>query len=334
MKKKILAMMTAFVLLVSAGCAAPGATTGSSAPQESASGGGSEKLKVAMVCSGPINDGSWNTEGYNGLEAIKEKFNAEVTYNEQVAIDALPTVLRTYGREGYDIVIAHSVEYDEQMKRIAPEFPDTKFVTINGSSTDTNLYSAQFSYWELMYFLGMTGALMSETNQISMITAMDSPTHQVELKAFEAGAKYANPDCVAGAAYTGDWADLTKAREASLAQIAAGSDVLLANVSSAASAILGACQEEGVKGLGWGVDMSPLADNTVIVSGLFAMPDLYIGVVESIQSGTDERVLKLSMRDNYMSMGEMAEWVPDEVSEAVTKRVEEFMNGDFEIEGL
>lgn len=332
MKKRILAMMTAFVLLVSAGCAAPGATTGSSAPQGSASGG--DQLKVAMVCSGPINDGSWNTEGYNGLEAVKEKFNAEITYNEQVPIDSLPTVLRTYGREGYDIVFAHSVEYDEQMKRIAPEFPDTKFVTINGSSTDTNLYSAQFSYWELMYFLGMAGALMSESNQISMITAMDTPTHRVELKAFETGAQYANPDCVVSAAYTGDWADLTKAREASLAQIAAGNDVLLANVSSAASAILGACQEEGAKGLGWGVDMSPLADDTVIVSGLFAMPDLYIGVVESILSETDDRVLKLSMRDNYMSMGEMADWVPEEVAQAVSQRVEEFMNGNFEIEGL
>ena len=290
-----------------------------------------DKLKVAMICSGAINDGSWNTSGYNGLMAIAEKYDAETAYSEQVSIDELPTVLRSYGREGYDIIIAHSMEYDEQMKRIAPEFPDTKFVTVNGFSTGDNLYAVQFKYWELQYFVGLAAGLVSAKGQVADVAAMETEMTKMEIQALQQGAAYANSTCVAKISYTGDWNDLAKAKEASLAQIADGSDVLEANVSSATSAILSACQEKGAYCIGWGNDISSMDPKTVVVSALFGMEGLYTITADMLMNGTSDRNLLLSMRDGAMTMTEMADWVPQEKKDLFNQRLADYLAGKFEI---
>ncbi len=346
MMKRTLTVLLACVLAASclfAGCgnaassseeaSAPVATSDSAAaPATSTDTASGDQLKVAMVCSGAINDGSWNTSGYDGLMAIGEELGAETAYSEQVSTDELPTVLRSYGREGYDIIIAHSMEYDEQMKRIAPEFPDTKFITINGFSTGDNLYAIQFKYWELQYFMGMAGALASENNSIAVIAAMETEMVKMEQQAMKQGAAYVNPDCQVSISFTGDWNDLAKAKEASLAQIDSGADVLLANVSSAASAIFGACTEKDVYGMGWGDDVFSMAPDNVVVCALFNMKDLYRIGAQIVLDGTDERDLLLTMADGAMSVTPLAEWLPQDKRDAFDKRVEEYMNGEFTID--
>ncbi|MEL7608632.1 MAG: BMP family protein [Bacillota bacterium] len=331
----VLCLMMLFACLAATACSAPAAngdSTATQAPQAAATEPPAEKkLKIAMICSGAINDGSWNTSGYNGLMAIGEKYGAETAYSEQVSIDELPTVLRSYGREGFDIIIAHSMEYDEQMKRIAPEFPDTKFVTVNGFSTGDNLYAVQFKYWELQYFVGLAAGLVSKTGQVADIAAMETEMTKMEIQALQQGAAYANAACVAKISYTGDWNDLAKAKEASLAQIADGSDVLEANVSSATSAILGACQEKGAYCIGWGNDISSMDPKTVVVSALFGMEGLYTITAEMLMNGTSDRNLLLSMRDGAMSMTKMADWVPQDKKDIFDQRLADYLAGKFDI---
>ena len=43
-----------------------------------------DTLKVAVVLPGAINDQSWNSLGYQGLQAIHKEFGAEVAYSENV----------------------------------------------------------------------------------------------------------------------------------------------------------------------------------------------------------------------------------------------------------
>lgn len=332
LKKMFLRLLCGCIILT---CLLTSCANKSDAPQNggqpSDSGTNTSQLKVAMVCSGAINDGSWNTSGYDGLMAIKEQFNADVAYSELVSTDELPTVLRSYGREGYDVIIAHSMEYDEQMKRIASEFPDTTFITINGFNTGDNLYAIQFKYWELQYFMGLAGGLVSETGKVANIAAMETEMVKMEMQAMQQGAEYANPNCEVSVSFTGDWNDLAKAKEASLAQIDNGADVLLANVSSAASAIFSACEEKGVYGMGWGDDVFALAPDNVIVCALFNMKDLYTVGLNKVLEGGSERDLMLTMADGAMSVTPLAEWLPQEKRDIFNQRVEAYLNGEFEI---
>lgn len=307
-------------------------TASSSAASSAAATTGGDTLKIAMVCSGAINDGSWSNDGYNALMALKDSHGAEVTYSEQVSIDEVPTVLRTYGREGYDIVFAHSMEYDEQMKRVAPEFPETNFVTVNGFNTGDNLYSVQFKYWELQYFMGMAAALASKTGKVAVIHAMDTPMVALERQAHEQGATFVNPDATVEYSFTGDWNDQAKAKEASLAQLDNGADVLLANVSSCTQVILDACKEKNAYGMGWGNDVSAMAPDVVVISGLFAMNDLYSITVDKLIEDTDERELLLTMRDGAMDVTNLASFIPDESKKIFEDRLQEYLDGGFEIE--
>lgn len=80
--------------------------------------------------------------------------------------------------------------------------------------------------------------------------------------------------------------------------------------------------------------MSTFAEDTVITSGLFAMTDLYVGATEQILECTEERELQLSMRDEFMTLCEMPDWVPEEVKKAVDKRMAEYTDEAFKIEGM
>ena len=43
-------------------------------------------FKVAMLTSGPVNDGGWNAAAYQGLMDISEKLGFETAYTENVAV--------------------------------------------------------------------------------------------------------------------------------------------------------------------------------------------------------------------------------------------------------
>jgi basic membrane protein A len=305
-------------------------TPGEAAPAEEAKP--EQKLKVAMVCSGSVNDGGWNASGYAGLLAIEEKYGAEVSYSEQVTADEIPTVLRTYGREGYDIIIAHSSEYDEQMSRVSKEFPNTKFVCVNGFSTGDNLYEVQFKYWELQYFVGLAAGLVSTKGKIANVAAFETEMVRMEMQAMQQGMEYANPNGTASVCFTSDWNDLTKAKEATFAQLADGADVILANVTSAAPVIMDACRERGAYCIGWGTDLEPANPDIIVVSAIYDIVQLYTITVDLLQSNTEERDLMLGMKDGAMHMTDLSAWVPQDKKDIFNKRLQEFMDGSFEIE--
>ena len=76
------------------------------------------------------------------------------------------------------------------------------------------------------------------------------PHRQMEA-GFNKGVAYVNPDIQTTSVTTGDWADTVKAREASLALISQGYDVLFPCLDAAGAGVAAAAQDsEGVKIIG------------------------------------------------------------------------------------
>lgn len=295
MKKKLMALLLAGTMLLGlAACSRnTGGSQGAAGPAQSsapaASGAPAEKdasdVKIALVCNGAVNDGGWNASAFEGLNRIHDELGVETAYSEKVAIAEVPNVLRTYARQGFNLIFGHGAEFGEPMSTVAPEFPDVQFVAVNANVSGDNLSGTVYKFGELGYFSGMAAAMVSETGKIGIIPPDDAPNNKADMDTFELGAKAVDPDIQVMSAFTGSWDDLPKAKECADSLISQGCDVLLPLGDAYSVGVFQACEEKGIHSEGWVSDQHGLSD-TVICSGIQSNPDVYVATAKSFLDGT------------------------------------------------
>lgn len=238
---------------------------------------GEEQLRVAMVLPGLITDEAFNQYTYEGMMRAADDFNLDTAYVEEVAQDEQIEVIRQFAQQGYDIIIGQGGQFGEALMTVAQEYPDQDFVF--SVATDTggvpNLTAATVSYSHAGYLAGIMACYTTVNNKVAMVTGeWYDPHRQMEASFYEA-LKTCGKDIEATAVATGSWSDVNKAREASLALIADGYDVLMPVLDAAYVGVLTAAQDsEDVWVVGSVIDMAPVAPDVVVGSALFDWNEL------------------------------------------------------------
>ena len=109
-----------------------------------------------------------------------------------------------------------------------------------------------------------------------------------DLKGFEAGAKYINPDIKVLTAQTGSGDDSNKAKETALAFIAQGADIVMANANQAGRGVYAATAENSIFSI---ASISAEYDDyetTLIACATADMSSALFNTVQEIQDGTYE----------------------------------------------
>ena len=223
-------------------------------------------LTIAIVLPGIITDKAWNQSGYEGVKLTEEKLGAEIAYVEQVSQADQAETLADFARRGYNLVYAHGGQFDAAIQQVADQFPDPFFIGVNGAVSGKNIASLRIDHLQGSYLCGILGALMTKSNQMAYITAQSFQATDEELRGFELGAKSINPDITITPSYTGDWNDAAKAKEATLALIAAGSDVIYQWLDNASPAVLQTAEEKGIYAFGNTVDQLNIAPKAVLTT--------------------------------------------------------------------
>ncbi len=272
------AVLLSLVLSACGGAATPAATA---VPAATAA----PKLKIAMLTSGPVNDEGWNQTAYEGLLALKAE-GYEVANTENVAQADQASIIENYINQGFGVVVGHGFEYGDALAAAAPKYPDAHFIQIGGIATDDNLASYVFKAGEGGYVAGVLASKLSKTGKWGFVGAVEIPTIKADQEAYEMALKQAQADASVVAAYTGSWVDIPKAKEAALAQISAGVDVILANGDNAnVGAIQAAKEKGGVIVIGWTRDQSHLAPDNVAMSIVQHVDVILKNAVADIEAG-------------------------------------------------
>ena len=102
-----------------------------------------DALKIAMLIPGNIADGGFMQAGYEGLLAIHDELGAETSYIDAVKPEQplLAAALRELAEAGPDMIIAHGGQNSPAIEEVAPEFPDIRFVVVQGGVTGPNVSS-------------------------------------------------------------------------------------------------------------------------------------------------------------------------------------------------
>ena len=278
-----------------------------------------EKLKVAMVLPGLKTDEAFNQYTYEGMLRAKEELGIETAFREEVAQDEQLEVIRQFAQLGYDIIIGQGGQFGEALQTVAKEFPDKHFIFSVATETGgiPNLTAATVSYSHAGYLGGIMAAHTTKTNKIAMITGEWYDPHRQMEASFKAGIAAVNEKIQVTSVTTGSWSDVNKAREASLALIADGYDVLFPCLDAAFVGVLAAAQDsDNVFVVGAVVDMAKVAPDVAIGSVVFNWEEL--GYQEAAGKLLDGKTHILGMAENGISPV-----VVDKLSAEGKKAVEE-----------
>jgi basic membrane protein A and related proteins len=247
----------------------------------------SQKLRVAMVFPGSISDQGFNQAGYYGLMMIQDQLGAEVSYSENTPIAEFEQAYRDFAEKNYDVIIGHGFEFGDVALKIAPDYPEIKFIVdSNPVVAAENVAGITGQTWEATYLLGVLAARMSKTGRIGGIAGFDFPIIVSQMESYRLGAQSVNPDIEVTTIYIGSFEDVAKAKEAANAQIGAGVDVLFHIADAAGIGVIQAAEEAGIWAIGWGLDQNSVAPKHVISSLLFSGDKLLLEDVKKVQEGT------------------------------------------------
>lgn len=288
-----------------------------------------EPLKVAMILSGPINDDDFNSVGYNGLKKACEELGLEYAYMESVPDADAERIMREYASNGYGLIFAHSFSFSEAAAKVAEDFEDVIFMSAAAAEDLPNLGCYDNPDYQGAYLAGMLAAGISKTGVIGWVDGIASPNMNANFNSYRDGALEMNPEVEVLHTFIGSWFDPPKAKEAAIAQVEKGADVL----SSQGVGVIDAAIEKNVWAIGAMTDQNFMGPDVVLTS---VMWDLYPCVKK-----VAEEVLDGTWTNEYRSYGIDAgavyfsdfhghdEAVPAEVMDAVNAKFEEIKNGDF-----
>ncbi|MDZ8029278.1 MAG: BMP family protein [Nostoc sp. DedQUE11] len=234
--------------------------------QSNASGG--EGFKIAIALPGVITDKAWNQSGYEGVNLAKQKLGGDIAYVEQVVQADQTETLTDFARKGYSVVFAHGGQFDAAVEQVASQFPNTFFVAVNGSIKGDNIAALRIDHLQGSYLCGIIGASVTKSNKLAYIAGQEFEATQQELRGFELGAKSVKPNIQITSTFTGDWNDVAKGKEATLALISTGVDVIYQWLDSASAAVLQTASDKGVYAFGNTQDQLDVAPKAVLTSAV------------------------------------------------------------------
>jgi basic membrane protein A and related proteins len=175
---------------------------------------------------------------------------------------------------------------------------------------------------------------MSKTGTVGAVAAMDIPEVARLVNAFYQGAKEANPNVKRKTSFIGSFFDPPKAKEAALAQIAAGVDVIYAERFG----VIEAAKEKGVLAISNMSDQSELAPDTVITGPVWDMWPTVQAAVKQVKAGaytaSDFGAFSFMAKGgSYLApYHNFEDKLPLEVKEMVQRKKDEILEGNFRVD--
>jgi basic membrane lipoprotein Med (substrate-binding protein (PBP1-ABC) superfamily) len=240
-----------------------------------------EKLKVAAVFETPIEE-PWVNQIHVALQQAEQELGIEYTWSESVKSADFARVMREYAEGGYDLVMGDAFGAERIARRVAKDFPDVAFTFGSGIGPAEPNFGV-FDNWihEPAYLAGMIAGRLTQSDIVGVVAAMTIPEVNRLSNAFCAGAREINESVKCKFSFIGSFFDPPKAKEAALAQIEQGVDVIYAERFG----VIEAAAEKGIAAIGNMSDQSALGPDTVVTSVVWDMWPTVRQVVNQVSAG-------------------------------------------------
>jgi basic membrane lipoprotein Med (substrate-binding protein (PBP1-ABC) superfamily) len=328
-RRNLLATLAALALTTAcSNSAVPAASTTSAS---SAVIGPVSELKIAIVLPGPITDHDFNEVGYEAVEAVGQDLNVKVAYAENVSDANAQRTIRNFAQQGYNLIFAHSFSFGDATLAVAKDFPKTVFMAGTAVQNAPNVGTYDNPDYQGAYLAGMLAAGTSTSGTIGWVSAMQVPNLLANLHAYEAGAKEINPNTKVLHSFIGSFYDPPKAKEAALAQIQSGAQVLSAQtVGTIDGAIAG-----NALAIGALTDQNFLGPKNVLTSITWDLKPLVGDIAKSVKAGTwTNKAYSYGIAQGSIGLASshgLESRVPGDVQSKVNQKLADIKSGAFTV---
>ncbi len=279
-------------------------------------------------------DRSFNEAAFNGAERWAEATGG--TYREiELQSDAQrEQAMRRLAEAGSNPIVMAGFSQASALSVVAPDYPDTTFVIIDGVVDEPNVRSVVFSEHEGSYLVGMMAAMASESGTVGFIGGMDIPLISRFACGYAQGVVAVNPEATVLANMTGTtpaaWNDPVRGGELTRGQIAQGADVVYAAAGGTGLGVLQVAADEEILSIGVDSNQNYLHPGSVLTS---MMKRVDVAVEDAFTSGEDVEtgffVFGLAEEGVGYALDENnAELVSEEMIAAVDAAREQIIAGD------
>lgn len=238
-------------------------------------------IKVAGIHASPV-ENAWNSVLHKALQDAAAEGAIEYVFSEGVSGTDYPRAMREYAEQGVRLIIGEAYAVEKQARDVAADYPETAFV-LGSSGKEAGENFGVFGTWnhDGAYLAGMLAGKMTKSNVVGSVGAIPIPEVDMLINAFAAGVKAVNPEAKHLVAFIGTFFDPPKAREAGLAQIDAGADILFGERIGTADA----AKERGLKSVGSLIDYTPRYPETVFANALWGFRPILDAAIADVSAG-------------------------------------------------
>jgi basic membrane protein A and related proteins len=289
-------------------------------------------LKVAFVYVSPIGQAGWtyqHDQGRQDLETVLGK-RVKTTVVESVPEGAdAERVMRDLAAQGHQMIIATSFGYLEPALRVAADYPNVKFEHAGGYKTAPNLSTYNARFYEGRYLAGIIAGHHSKSGVAGYVAGSPVPEVVQGINAFALGMRSVNPKAEVKVVWLNTWFDPARERDAALALIGQGADVLTNHTASPAVAQV--AEEKKVHLLAYQSDMRDVAPNAQLAAVTQHWGPYYIRAVKALLDGRwQPQAYVGGIKDGMVRLAALSPHLSPAAREAVAQIEPQLRSGQFQ----
>ena len=283
-------------------------------------------------------DKSFNESAFNGAQRWADETGEDFLEIELSSEAQREQALRRFAEAGANPIITTGFAMSSPIEGVAPDYPDTTFVTIDGYVDAPNVLTIGFSEHEGSYLVGMLAAMASESDTVGFIGGMDVPLIRKFACGYAQGVKAVKPEATVISNMTGTdpsaWNDPVKGSELTKAQISQGADVIFAAAGGTGVGVLQTAADEDILSIGVDSNQNHLHPGKVLTSMLKRVD---VAVYDAMMAGEDLEVgevvtLGLAEEGVGVAMDEHnADLVTEEMKAAVDEARQKIIDGEIKV---
>jgi len=288
---------------------------GSSASESTTESSGDGPVLIYLTPT-PIGGNTFLKLGKEGTEAAAEKLGGTAKTFESTDVTTRRANLEAAIEEKPDIIVLNTFDFTDLALEYATANPEQQFILIDAcpDAPPANLHCGVFREHETAYLLGIAAGMLTKSNKIGSVAALDIPFLHRYTDSFALGAKSVNAGVADSQVFIGGdspFTDPAKAKEQALALAAQGVDHVFAVGAGSNPGVFEAAKANGIFAYGVDVNECLSAPGVVVDNAEKRVDQVVLQLVEAVLAGTAGSVESFGLKENGMSPTSLTDQAAD-----------------------
>ncbi|MBC7344594.1 MAG: BMP family ABC transporter substrate-binding protein [Clostridia bacterium] len=243
-----------------------------------------EQLKAGWIYVGPVEDFGWTYAHDQARKVCEATFPwLETMYVEMVPEAEVETYIDLMVEKGCKVIFTTSFGYQTGVMRAAQKYPDVIFGQVAFLSQAPNIVRYFADLYQLSYLCGLMAGALTKNGKIGFVAAVPVPELKRNINATAIGLREVRPDATVHVRWLYEWYNPAAAKEAAVALIAEGCDVLFYVEDS--PTVVQVAAEHGLPSFGHYWNMYNFAPESVVTSKVLHWETIYIDFLAKVYAG-------------------------------------------------